>query len=88
VWIVKTVSCLKVESGEKRVLVCKWHGDVISLLACLRGKESGSKNKYERDVGIDGRIVFKQDLKGMVCGGVEWKQLSQWEAHMTMWETS
>jgi len=88
IWIVKTVSCLKVESGEKQVLICKWHGDVISLLACLRGKESGPKNKHERDEGIDGRIVLKQVLKGMVCGGEEWMQLAQWEAHVTVWEIS
>lgn len=81
-------SFLKVENGKKQVLVCKWHGDFISLLACLRGKESGPKNKHERDVGIDGRTVSKQDLKGVVCGGEEWMQLAQWEAHMTVWEIS
>ena len=88
VWIVKTVSCLKVESREKQELICQWHGDYISLLASLRGKESEPKNKHERDVGIDGRIVLKKDLTGMVCGGEEWMQLAQWKAHMTMWEIS
>jgi len=53
---------LNVESGKKQVLLCQWHGDVISLLACLRGKESGPKNKHEGDVGIDGRIVL---IKGL-----------------------
>ena len=84
VWIVKTVSCFKVESGEKQVLICQWREDVISLLAFLTGKENGPKNKHERDVGIDGRIVLEKDLTGMMCGGEEWMQLAQWEAHMTM----
>jgi hypothetical protein len=74
--------------GRNKYSICKWHGDVISLLACLRGKESGPKKKHERDVGIDGRIVLKQGLKGMVCRCVEWMQLAQWEAHMTSWEIS